>query len=126
MEGYLLQLDRFLCYLTIIASNYLAKLSSSTGFEGRTKMTFPQSTSTYNDEKTDMAALNEYFLSLLSNIADAIFITNEEGRLIFVSQGIEELLGYTRVEALSIGNIEQLLKANFTTSFLVYKEEYNK
>ena len=48
------------------------------------------------------------YRTILSNISDAVFLTDESGRFVFVSPNLQNILGYSVEEAEAFGNISEL------------------
>lgn len=51
----------------------------------------------------------ELYRLTLSNISDAVFITDDQGRFTFVCPNVHVIFGYSREEVLTMGNIPALL-----------------
>jgi PAS domain S-box-containing protein len=47
--------------------------------------------------------------SILTNISDTVFITDNQGKFTFICPNVEVIFGYSWVEVLEMGNISQLL-----------------
>lgn len=70
------------------------------------------------DRKRAEAALRdseELYRVTLSNISDAIFVTNEAGDFTYICPNAHVIFGYSTEEIEAIGNIYQLIGSNFLT-----------
>lgn len=50
----------------------------------------------------------QLYLTILSNISDAVFLTEESGRFIFICPNVDMMFGYSVEEAEALGNIAEL------------------
>ncbi|NEQ43550.1 MAG: PAS domain S-box protein [Leptolyngbya sp. SIOISBB] len=58
---------------------------------------------------TALADSQALYSSILSNISDAVFITDDDGKLIFICPNVTTILGYSAAEINALGHIQDVL-----------------
>ncbi len=70
------------------------------------------------EQKQTKKALDEseeFHRVILTNISDAVFITNNEGQFVYVGPNVDYIFGYSKEEVWNFGTIDKLLGSNLYT-----------
>ncbi|MDX1744840.1 MAG: PAS domain S-box protein, partial [Halobacteriales archaeon] len=63
----------------------------------------------YKEREREIARLNELHETVLANIRDAVFLTDDDGRFTYICPNVEYIFGYDRDDVADIGTIQALL-----------------
>jgi PAS domain S-box-containing protein len=74
----------------------------------------------YNASAT-LAKYQSLYEDLLSNLSDAVFVTDDIGNFVFISSNVSGIFGYTSLEILAYENISEILGSDFVNTLNLVK-----